>query len=143
LVCSLAVAEGPDGDCGFLAANFCAHSIFGEDALANVSIEKSNPADESSPIVGHIRIRAKSQGMALTLGDKVSSLHPPSSNSSDQCGPAREEICLATGADADRGSLNLEEHLYVAKQCRTLFYVIFMETRSRGFSGVGVMIKYV
>lgn len=29
--------------------------------------------DDSSPIVGHIRIRAKSQGMCLTLGDKLSS----------------------------------------------------------------------
>ncbi|CAD6194901.1 unnamed protein product [Caenorhabditis auriculariae] len=62
-----------DGDCGFLAANLCAHSIFGEDALANVSIEKKVPLDESSPIFGHIRIRAKSQGMCLTLGDKISS----------------------------------------------------------------------
>ncbi|KJH47708.1 adaptin region [Dictyocaulus viviparus] len=60
-----------EGDCGFLAANLCAHSIFGEDALANVSIEKASPLDEGSPIVGHIRIRAKSQGMALTLGDKI------------------------------------------------------------------------
>ncbi|CAJ0957695.1 unnamed protein product, partial [Mesorhabditis belari] len=59
------------GECGFLAANFCAHSIFGEDALANVCIEKANPIDEESPILGHIRIRAKSQGMALTLGDKI------------------------------------------------------------------------
>lgn len=54
-----------------MAANFCAHSIFGEDALANVSIEKTNPLDPSSSIIGHIRIRAKSQGMALSLGDKV------------------------------------------------------------------------
>uniref|UniRef100_A0A0N5A7T3 Coatomer subunit beta n=1 Tax=Syphacia muris TaxID=451379 RepID=A0A0N5A7T3_9BILA len=60
-----------EGDCGFLAANLCAHSIFGEDALANVSIEKANPDDPSGPIIGHIRIRAKSQGMALSLGDKV------------------------------------------------------------------------
>lgn len=60
-----------EGDCGFLAANFCAHSIFGEDALANVSIEKTNPLDVNSPIIGHIRIRAKSQGMALSLGDKI------------------------------------------------------------------------
>jgi len=60
-----------EGDCGFLAANFCAHSIFGEDALANVSIEKSDHADPNSPIIGHIRIRAKSQGMALSLGDKI------------------------------------------------------------------------
>jgi len=39
--------------------------------LANVSIEKSDPLDTNSPIIGHIRIRAKSQGMALSLGDKV------------------------------------------------------------------------
>lgn len=55
------------GDCSFLAANLYAKSIFGEDALANVSIEKS----PDSPVTGHIRIRAKSQGMALSLGDKV------------------------------------------------------------------------
>ncbi|KAF8362322.1 copb-1 [Pristionchus pacificus] len=60
-----------DGSCGFMAANLCAHSIFGEDAIANVSIEKANPLEETSPIHGHIRIRAKSQGMALTLGDKI------------------------------------------------------------------------
>ncbi|VDK43527.1 unnamed protein product [Anisakis simplex] len=67
----LTTEEALDGDCGFLAANFCAHSIFGEDALANVSIEKTNPSDANSPIIGHIRIRAKSQGMALSLGDKI------------------------------------------------------------------------
>lgn len=55
------------GDSSFLAANLYAKSIFGEDALANVSIEKS----PDSPVTGHIRIRAKSQGMALSLGDKV------------------------------------------------------------------------
>ncbi|KAJ2766925.1 coatomer subunit beta, partial [Coemansia nantahalensis] len=57
------------GDCGFLSANLYARSIFGEDALANISIEK--PTDES-PITGHIRIRAKTQGIALSLGDKIS-----------------------------------------------------------------------
>lgn len=56
------------GDCSFLAANLYAKSIFGEDALANVSIEKSGVGGQ---ITGHIRIRAKSQGMALSLGDKV------------------------------------------------------------------------
>ncbi|RWS05745.1 coatomer subunit beta-like protein [Dinothrombium tinctorium] len=56
------------GDCSFLAANLYAKSIFGEDALANVSIEKSS---HDNPVTGHIRIRAKSQGMALSLGDKV------------------------------------------------------------------------
>lgn len=58
------------GECGFMAANLYARSIFGEDALANVSIEK-NPLNPDSPVVGHIRIRAKSQGMALSLGDKI------------------------------------------------------------------------
>ncbi|KAJ2781002.1 coatomer subunit beta [Coemansia interrupta] len=57
------------GDCGFLSANLYARSIFGEDALANISIEK--PTDDS-PITGHIRIRAKTQGIALSLGDKIS-----------------------------------------------------------------------
>ncbi|XP_077300608.1 coatomer subunit beta isoform X2 [Arctopsyche grandis] len=58
------------GQCGFMAANMYARSIFGEDALANLSIEKPvNKPD--APVVGHIRIRAKSQGMALSLGDKI------------------------------------------------------------------------
>uniref|UniRef100_A0A1E1X3D3 Coatomer subunit beta n=1 Tax=Amblyomma aureolatum TaxID=187763 RepID=A0A1E1X3D3_9ACAR len=60
------------GECGFMAANLYARSIFGEDALANVSIEK-NPNTPDAPVVGHIRIRAKSQGMALSLGDKINS----------------------------------------------------------------------
>lgn len=60
------------GQCGFMAANMYAKSIFGENALANLSIEK--PVDEpDSKVTGHIRIRAKSQGMALSLGDKISS----------------------------------------------------------------------
>lgn len=60
------------GQCGFMAANMYAKSIFGENALANLSIEK--PVDEpNSKVTGHIRIRAKSQGMALSLGDKISS----------------------------------------------------------------------
>merc|ERR1719399_198350 len=58
------------GECGFMAANLYAKSIFGEDALANVSLEK-NPAKPDAPVTGHIRIRAKSQGMALSLGDKI------------------------------------------------------------------------
>lgn len=60
-----------DGECGFLVGNYCAHSIFGEDALANASIEKADPLDPNSPIHGAVRVRAKSQGMALSLGDKV------------------------------------------------------------------------
>jgi coatomer subunit beta len=50
-----------------LAANLYATSIFGEDALLNLSVERT-PADQ---IVGYIRIRSKTQGIALSLGDKV------------------------------------------------------------------------
>ncbi|KAI8840534.1 coatomer beta C-terminal region-domain-containing protein [Chytridium lagenaria] len=50
----------------FLAANLYARSIFGEDALANICLEK-----QGSSITGHIRIRSKTQGIALSLGDKI------------------------------------------------------------------------
>lgn len=52
------------GDCDFLSANLCARSLFGEDALANLSIEKT----EEGVIQGHVRIRSKTQGIALSLG---------------------------------------------------------------------------
>ncbi|XP_038213369.1 coatomer subunit beta [Zerene cesonia] len=58
------------GQCGFMAANLYARSIFGEDALANLSIESALHRP-NAPVVGHVRIRAKSQGMALSLGDKI------------------------------------------------------------------------
>ena len=40
---SLTPDKALSGECGFMAANLYAKSIFGEDALANVSLEK-NPA---------------------------------------------------------------------------------------------------
>ncbi|KAH0502858.1 Coatomer subunit beta [Microtus ochrogaster] len=49
------------GYCGFMAANLYARSIFGEDALANVSIEKPVHQGPDAAVTGHIRIRAKSQ----------------------------------------------------------------------------------
>eukprot|EP00884_Botryococcus_braunii_P022038 jgi/Botrbrau1/8518/Bobra.0029s0022.1 len=55
------------GDCGFLAANLYAKSVFGEDALVNVSVEKQL----DSKLAGYIRIRSKTQGIALSLGDKL------------------------------------------------------------------------
>ncbi|CAL5220396.1 g2403 [Coccomyxa viridis] len=55
------------GDCGFLAANLYAKSVFGEDALVNLSVEKG--AD--GKLSGYIRIRSKTQGIALSLGDKL------------------------------------------------------------------------
>jgi coatomer subunit beta len=57
-----------DGECNYLAANLYAKSVFGEDALVNVSVEKQ-PAD--GKLGGYIRIRSKTQGIALSLGDKI------------------------------------------------------------------------
>jgi coatomer subunit beta len=58
------------GDCNFLAANLYAKSIFGEDALVNVSIDKQ----PDGKIVGYIRIRSKTQGIALSLGDRITAI---------------------------------------------------------------------
>ncbi|KAK9833410.1 hypothetical protein WJX81_002667 [Elliptochloris bilobata] len=55
------------GECGFLAANLYAKSVFGEDALVNVSIEQG----PDGRLAGFIRIRSKTQGIALSLGDKL------------------------------------------------------------------------
>lgn len=74
------------GSCNFLAANLYASSVFGEDALLNVSVEKRDIStthgmtpdtknNESTPgackLVGYMRIRSKTQGIALSLGDRV------------------------------------------------------------------------
>lgn len=55
------------GGCDFLAVNLYARSIFGEDALVNVSVEKQS----TGAIAGYIRIRSKTQGIALSLGDRI------------------------------------------------------------------------
>lgn len=55
------------GDCGYLAANLYAKSVFGEDALVNLSVEKQ----AEGKLGGYIRIRSKTQGIALSLGDKI------------------------------------------------------------------------
>merc|ERR1711939_439729 len=54
-----------EGDCQFLSANLYARSVFGEDALANLSVEKEG---ENGPVTGFMRIRSRSQGLALSLG---------------------------------------------------------------------------
>jgi coatomer subunit beta len=63
----LTPASALKGDSDFLAANLYAKSVFGEDALANLSIEKG----PDGQVTGHIRIRSKTQGIALSLGDKI------------------------------------------------------------------------
>ncbi|XP_055890054.1 coatomer subunit beta-like isoform X1 [Biomphalaria glabrata] len=64
-------SQALSGDCGFMAANMYARSIFGEDVLANLSIEKPLHLGKDASVQGHVRIRAKSQGMALSMGDKI------------------------------------------------------------------------
>ena len=59
--------SGVEGAATFLAANLYARSTFGEDAIMNVSVEQR----PDGSIKGHIRIRAKTQGVALSLGDRI------------------------------------------------------------------------
>jgi len=51
----------------FVAVNLYAKSIFGEDALANISIEKL----PEGKLSGSVRIRSRTQGIALSLGDRI------------------------------------------------------------------------
>ncbi|XP_011270435.1 hypothetical protein CAOG_08795, partial [Capsaspora owczarzaki ATCC 30864] len=53
-------------DSGILVANLAAKSLFGEDALANLSIELTG----EGRIVGRVRIRSRTQGIAVALGKK-------------------------------------------------------------------------
>ena len=63
----------------FLAANLYARSVFGEDALVNVSVEKK---ESDGKLSGYIRIRSKTQGIALSLGDRITNVQRelPSTN---------------------------------------------------------------
>jgi len=54
-------------DCTTQADSHGLHWILGEDALANLSIERT----DTGTITGHVRIRSKTQGIALSLGDKI------------------------------------------------------------------------
>jgi coatomer subunit beta len=47
-------------------------SVFGEDAMVNVSVEKKE--DNDGKLVGYIGIRSKTQGIALSVGDRVTSV---------------------------------------------------------------------
>ncbi|CDF34449.1 unnamed protein product [Chondrus crispus] len=59
--------RGIEEESGYLAANLYARSVFGEDALVNLSVEKA----PDGSLAGYIRIRSKTQGIALSLGDKI------------------------------------------------------------------------
>ncbi|PJF19879.1 Coatomer subunit beta [Paramicrosporidium saccamoebae] len=53
----------------YLAANMYARSTFGEEILANICLERS-PAG----VVGHLRLRSKTQGIAVALGDRITEI---------------------------------------------------------------------
>lgn len=71
-MCCLTPSSSLGGTSSFLAANLYAKSIFGEDALVNVSVEKKDDADVK--LCGYIRIRSKTQGIALSLGDRITAV---------------------------------------------------------------------
>lgn len=55
-----------------ILVSFSYRSVFGEDALVNVSVEKKE--DNDGKLAGYIRIRSKTQGIALSLGDRITSV---------------------------------------------------------------------
>eukprot|EP01061_Rhynchopus_euleeides_P026132 TRINITY_DN42793_c0_g1_i1.p1 TRINITY_DN42793_c0_g1~~TRINITY_DN42793_c0_g1_i1.p1 ORF type:complete len:947 (+),score=468.70 TRINITY_DN42793_c0_g1_i1:49-2889(+) len=55
------------GEADFLSANLLAKSSFGEPVVANISVSKQ----PNGNIEGYVRIRSRSQGIALGLGDKI------------------------------------------------------------------------
>lgn len=59
--------RGIEDESGYLSANLYARSVFGEDALVNLCVEKA----QDGSLAGYIRIRSKTQGIALSLGDKI------------------------------------------------------------------------
>jgi coatomer subunit beta len=50
--------------------------VFGEDALVNISVERKEDAGTvgDKSLVGYIRIRSKTQGIALSLGDRITAI---------------------------------------------------------------------
>lgn len=67
----LTPTEALSGDCDYLCVTLYAKTIFGEHVLANLCLEK---AEADQPVTGHVRIRAKTQGMAVTMGERVRSV---------------------------------------------------------------------
>jgi len=65
--CLTPAALDPNADRTYLSANLYAKSIFGEDALANVSLELL----PEGKLAGFVRIRSKTQGIALSMGNKI------------------------------------------------------------------------
>jgi hypothetical protein len=69
--------------------------VFGEDALVNISVERkedsSMTAGDTNRLVGYIRIRSKTQGIALSLGDRITSIQRITTGFVVKDGAATEE----------------------------------------------------
>jgi len=63
-----------DQQSGFLVSNLYTKSKFEEDCLLNLSVEKAVAGDGSTRITGLIRVRAKTEGMALCIGEKCKAI---------------------------------------------------------------------
>jgi coatomer subunit beta len=59
-------------DSDYLAGNLYAKTIFGEEVLVNVCLESG-----TDRITGHLRLRSRSQGVAVSLGDRIQQLLKP------------------------------------------------------------------
>lgn len=53
----------------YLAANMYAQSVFSEEILANICLERT-----AAGISGHLRLRSKTQGIAVALGDRITDI---------------------------------------------------------------------
>eukprot|EP01034_Spumella_vulgaris_P028004 gene28004-34795_t len=72
MTCLTPLSEDKGDSSNFLAANLYARGVFGEDALVNVSVERKD--DNDGKLSGYIRIRSKTQGIALSLGDRITAV---------------------------------------------------------------------
>lgn len=68
--------QPPPAEAAYLAGNLFAKTIFGEEVLVNVCLERGGD-DKVAHISGHLRLRSRSQGVAVALGDRILSTLKP------------------------------------------------------------------
>lgn len=76
-----------------MAANLYARSVFGEDALVNLSVEKKDDID--GKLGGYIRIRSKTQGIALSLGDRITAVQRTTQETTPAAAPTAAPTAAA------------------------------------------------
>lgn len=118
------------GDCDFLSANMYARSLFGqfgtpfyaatrtniitgEDALANLSVERT----EDGSITGHVRIRSKTQGIALSFKITHCSARP---------GPSQRMLPKMTPVSVDDTYEDISGYISLVRNKRTLMVALML-----------------